>query len=448
MGGMAKVVLSPRRLKTYPNGALNVLVTLIFSLTPIVDSLNGFLLRGGVETSISVGLLYRLLMLVALLGLASVCLSRRTIVAISASVCFMLFAAILHALLCFGGADAMAEAKNIVQWAFCPLVVFLLFDLYQAGLLDDGFARRTLKAVSLLTVLTILIPYVLGLGYSTYGGGEKLIGYKAFYYATNGVTLLVVVTFSFSLFETVSTRRTQQALLMIVSGVCLVLIGTKTAYFMLFASVCVVALVVNRGRVSKKVLYTLSALLFVTVVMAVAFNVFHAFFAPIVDRFFYFMNQSEDFFSFISSGRTDRIPLYIQTADSLNSIFPCFFGIGDFTASFGWCEMDYFDALFQYGSIGAFLLIGFSIWLVKNAFREGLSFCGSMVLFSLVYAAIVGHVFTNTLSSIVLAICFIGSIQETRIRNLSETKRVHEMRFDSGGYALEAAGCYVEYTDN
>lgn len=390
------------------------IIIILFSMMPLIDSLNGFLLKGGNEGLVSVGFLYRLVVLICLISVAADHISRKTLVASFLALSFMMVAVLFHDILGFSNAGVLVEIKDAAQWIYCPLLCFILFDLYQKKRLSKAFCKKTFKIMSWLTVVTIIVPYMMGLGYSTYSTSEGYIGYKAFYYATNGVTMLVIVAFASSLMEVLHTKRLNNVPLMVLSALSLVLIGTKTSYLMLLLSVGIAVLLSNRSSFSRSIIKTVIALLICGVALFLVYLIIPTFFDRLINRSFYFLTQSDNFLSFITSGRIDRIGLYLKEMGDIPMLAPFLLGIGNHAAQFNWCEMDYLDVFFEFGFIGFAFLVCFTAWVIVLGFKSGISFNSIMLLFGVVYAFVVGHVFTNAMSSMVFSLCFIAAISDER----------------------------------
>lgn len=73
---------------------------------------------------------------------------------------------------------------------------------------------------------------------------------------------------------------------------------------------------------------------------------------------------------------------------------------------------------FQFGLIGLLLLLSFIFYVVKKGRSSGRkrSFALSIVIFLLVYALIVGHVFNNAMSSMVFVLFAVYAMTESEHR--------------------------------
>lgn len=395
-------------------------IAFLFAVMPLVDSVNGFLIKGGTESLLSIGILYRLL-IVVVLGIASIyACSKTTILFISLFIGYMLIAILIHSLTNLSSGNITTEIRDALQWAYCPMVTLMLVDMKRGKLVSKNFVEKTIPVMSWIMVATILLPFAAGLGYSTYASSEGLVGYKAFYYATNGVTLLAIVTFSFSLMRLILTKNKSNIILLILSGACLLLIGTKSSLLMLLVSVALVFYAAEKGRVMQTLKRAIPLLIIMVVILVLAIRYNPEFFNPIINRTVYFFNTSDSFASFITSGRVDRVPLIFDRMTSNDSIIPILFGIGSYSSLFNWCEMDFLDIFFEFGVLGLAMLLAFSIWSIKVILKNGVSYFSLISLFILIYAAVVGHVFTNSMSSMVFSLCILGSTISNRSHSLED----------------------------
>lgn len=407
-------------------------VITLFSIMPIVDSLNGYLIKASFDAIISIGDIYRGIVIVVLFALWSRRMDRTHVLAlITAGTCGCL-AILVHAFFGSTSASPLAELNDLIQWLFCPLIVFPLVALVGEGAIDRRSLDTMLTNIAWITPLTIVVPYIFGLGYSTYGTSEGFVGYKAFYYATNGVSLLLIGVFAYTLFSLISEFSFRRVVSLVLCGISLVLIGTKSALVMLVLSIFICVFCKYREDMQKLLGGVVIALLVILCVGLLAVQLFGSHLDLLFDRWMYFSRvYSDNILSFLTTGRTDRVPQYANAMLTSGSpVMNFLFGIGDISAEFNICEMDFFDVFFEFGALGFLFLLAFSVYIAspstkRNTIQE---FFFLMIAFILLYSFVVGHVFTNAMSSMVLALFVIGLKVSNREEGVD--RRTRERRID------------------
>lgn len=385
----------------------NNLLVCLYAAMPLVDSLNGFLLKGGVDLPISVGQAYRLAVVCTLFWCSRRCLDKVSIAAVCAFGAYGFVAVTVHLVSGISPASLIEELYLLAQWSLCPLMLVFLYSLLKGGLINFDFCERAFTVVGVVASLTILVPYAFGVGYSTYSSSSGFTGYKAFYFATNGITFMMSTSFAFAVWKLLRSRKWTACVAAVMCGVSLLLIGTKTAYAVLVMVLILFAvrLACNEfGRDRNRALAILVGVFLIAVMVVVlAWGIIE----PVVNRVIYRFNNSESFLSFITSGRTDRIAAHVEALVESKDVFLAFiFGIGDYSDVFSICEMDYFDAFFFLGATGLAVLVAFTVCLLRKC--RSFNLFSALTLFSFAYAFVVGHLFTNSLSSSMFCIIVLG----------------------------------------
>lgn len=401
----------------------SVFITL-FSIMPLVDSLNGYLLRSGFSTTISVGDLYRITVILVMFIFLFKRVSHSITFVLSVAVAYGLVSVLIHNTLIHPEKiNIFSEINLLIQWMLSPLIIFSIITAVDLGTINRVSLEKTLNNLQWIAPLTILIPYALGLGYSTYHAAEdELIGFKAFYYATNGISFMLIALFARAVYLFLSNKTKLNFAAVIINGVALALIGTKSTLAMLVAAFFIATYCIYGNRLLRLLggFALLTALMLV--VWLFASDEILSFLSPILGRWDYFSSSvyQGDILSALTSGRIDQIGVHWAELYSNNfSAFALFVGLGDLSSFIRICEMDFFDAFFQFGIIGLSGLLAYLVFILKCARRysepRGFELC--MIYFFIVYAFIVGHVFNNALSSMVFALFAVVAMTRNDLEN-------------------------------
>lgn len=379
--------------------SISILIFL-YSCMPIVDSLNGYILLQ-LNRSFSLGQAYRFVLLALLFGIAftkGVSLKR-----ISLHIELIIVFAILscfHILLYgkFGG-----EMAYLFQWMFIPLLLLGFIELKETGMIDQKTIAQVLDAYSWIVPATIFVPYILGIGFNTYAGD---IGYKGFYYANNGVSFISSVLIIYSLcklFVNLSFSGVVNSLLLFAT--CLML-GTKASAVAIIVALVFVLILSFKKNVLRGLLTTL----LMVVVIIITYIFFERYISEkimgLINRYNYMQTiYSKTFMDQVTSGRIIKINGLFQSMKT-SSVYPWgyIWGMGD---SGMVAEMDFLDLFFGYGIIG-FMSLGIYIYKLFNVIHNRFSIYSLLLAFAVLYSAIVGHVFNNSMSSMVFVLILVA----------------------------------------
>lgn len=404
---------------SYSKHLFDNLIVLMFSVLPIVDSVNGILVRQG---GVSIGSVYKVLLCGILLlpVLRAQKLKTKTLGAVLAAVMYVVFSVLVN-LLVFD-ADSL-RFDYVIKLIFNILTLALLLEDHRNGTLTAGSFCRMLNNTAWLLPVCYFVPYVLGVGYHVYGGS---MGYKAFFIAQNELSLIIIVLFYFCLYKmTVKLRfltLVQTGLLLL----CGLLLNTKSTIIACLLGTVVCFLYVLFKMPARIRLYAL-------VVLAAACVIFRDTIAEVVasmaERFTSLMNKhyGGSVFTAILSGRN----YYAQDAwASLwqeHTLFRFLFGNG-FCSQY-LVEMDLVDIFFYLGAFGAVAVVGFLVWVPVRSWRNLCADPAPIRLLSylliLFFLNITGHVLFMAMSGcyFVVYICFLLTVCPDKEARLSEKLR-------------------------
>lgn len=395
--------------------ANNVLIAL-FSIMPLVDSMNGFLLRGGFSAILSVGDMYRIGVILVMLTYYCHGIRRSYILALVSVAAYGFISILFHAVAIRPGeANVLSEINLLVQLLLSPLLIFSLLMAVSNGTVKRKVFSIILDNLQWVAPLTILVPYVMGLGYSTYSAAEgDLVGYKAFYYATNGISFMLIALFARAVYGFLSARSMRGLIVVLINGAALALIGTKSTLAMLVIAFLIAIYCIYGNKIIKM----LTAVIFLG---AVGATIWHfasdsilSFLSPILGRWDYFSTSvyQGDIVAALTSGRVNQVATHWKELSTNHSGLSILVGLGDMSDTIRICEMDFFDVFFQFGLIGLLALLLFLCFVMNRARefsgRRGFGTC--MLVFFVAYAFVVGHVFNNALSSMVFSLFTVVAI--------------------------------------
>jgi hypothetical protein len=175
-------------------------------------------------------------------------------------------------------------------------------------------------------------------------------------------------------------------------------IGTKAGALSIIVAVIILLLEKLSWKHIKKVLV-------VVIILVVAYFVFGTFIqekiTTIVNRYNYFNRILNNvFIDSITTGRTGKArDLWTEIQNGGLACYILGLGYNNYLA-----EMDFFDLFFQFGILGVVAYILYVIHTNNTIKVSGIY--RKLVIFSLIYAFVVGHVFNNAMSSMVFALIF------------------------------------------
>jgi len=379
-----------RRLAKYMqlmSSARDKLIFGCFAAMPLVDSLNGLLRSQGLNTSVAI--IYRLFLILILLVFAY---KKVTKDKIFGSVAVLMGISLLAHLLL--GAKIYKEFYLYFYWLFFPLLYLVIYELKEKKILPNHALHKLFYLYSLVVSLTIIIPKLIGMGRATYSGGQ---GFAGFYISNNGISYFVCILLLYSTYcwlEESTTKRLIPIALLIISAT---LIGTMACLGTVMLSVfgAIFSLLRETRRNHKKTLMFIALL--IGILILVSFLYFDSLQAVIIRRAGFFQTHGTAI-NAITSGRSrfllNNIALF-QQSFGYNAIF----GMGVLEKT---TEMDIFDIIFEYGFVAAVVYSIFVIKAIKQA--EKSMFMWLLILYTLAFSSIVGHVFTNTMASTIFAL--------------------------------------------
>ncbi len=306
--------------------------------------------------------------------------------------------------------------------SFISKIYYNIFLIFISGkVLKDEYENYdtyidTLANVGVIVSISLLITKTIGVGVSSYGEAG---GYKGLYMGTNDLTAVFIMTFPFMLYKLIKgNNKLVFPILVILSGLNIIMIGTKTAivFLIIITLFFIYNTVFKKFSIKGLIIILGSIIIFTFIFKHFMWDIFKS---SIIERQIYFIKQT-DILSYLLSGRNLTMMRCMEYFSS--NLFFIFFGtgftvgsnfIGSFLTGHGMIEMDLLDILYFYG------IIIFSIVFIPiiKCFIKGIKVLinnGNLKyrLIALVYIIIVvisflgGHVLLSPLAGIYFAILY------------------------------------------
>ncbi len=387
------------------------IILLMFALLP-VDMLNGLLLKNNVNFPISLGQLFKLLILLFLFFRF---LFYPKALFISITLTLLLFIPTVYQLI--KGFEEPFIFEDIIKISkyLSPVFSFLFFSTFIKTNGEDGITLlfKFIKFSYIVLVGNIFLKY-LGLGYPMYEFGN--IGSKGFFYAGNEVSALLIIVSSILGYQLWSQESRLNylffAALSLFAGLT---VSSKTGT----VGLLIVFILIPMKRpslkfnIKKGLIFVISILTLLPLAIYAAWRSIQN--TDLMIRLVYF-SEKFDFLTFILSSRNvffrNVYKTYIEKYDAIEKII----GVGqtkyEYLNTINVVEIDFADILFAYGIMGILYFILLMLFLIAQAIRFSKSVnyphAGFVLLMALVILGVsstAGHVYSSGMSAI-----FIGAL--------------------------------------
>ncbi|TDS18650.1 O-antigen ligase-like membrane protein [Maribacter caenipelagi] len=389
-----------------------LIIWLMFALIPI-DMLHGFLLHSGVILPLSVGQLFKLLLLGSLL-LSFITEKNRLVI------CFLLF------LLLFIPSLIQVFFQLKIDFLFkdfikisrylMPIIAYLFFKKItckgKKG--DMNLIFKLVQFSYAVFSFNILLKYI-GLGYAMYPNGD--IGSKGFFFAGNETSALLIILSAIIGFNIAQKGKNLKYSLFFIFNLFIGLtISSKTGTLGVLLVFLLIPVKKFKFKIRLKYLkrVIISVLVILPIVIISTWKFIVA--SPVFKRLDYFWKEL-DFLTFIFSNRNNFFKSAWQVYLEEYNILEKFFGVGQTTYELlngnSIVEIDIADIFFSYGIIGLSLFIFLMIFgyyqakklrVTNNYPYAGLVILMLFVLFGI--STIAGHVYSSGMSAVFIGLLF------------------------------------------
>lgn len=375
------------------------LLILFFSILPIVDSINGFMLT---EHRGDIGQLYKisLIILVTIYFFRMKTFTYREVIGLIFPIIYTILSMSLNFIIKMNRIPTYDHAIKLI---YNLTLMQLLFILIKRKNIDKYFFEKIFTNNSFFVLLVILIPWILNMGYSVYSTGQ---GYKGFYYAQNELNAILLILYLYNINKSFKDVKMTNFLITILIGFCLVLLETKSSIILgtIISLIFIVYYIVVK-KFKYKIVVVISIFCLIPIIVKML--------QPIVESFLYrqyylSQNFNNSFFAYFSSGRV----LYMINAFNYlktNSFFILKLIIGNGFIGLNLVEMDIIDIFLYLGIIGVVYILIIMYKLIINTIKNKNSTLDLFSLFIiLTFSFFTGHVLFMTTSGIyfVLFCCY------------------------------------------
>lgn len=392
-------------------------VILLFSVLPVVDSLNGLLIQWNLP---SIGTAYKMGVLGILCWyvIRNRYFQRPVLIAVAAAAGYLCFSVGINLLL----SGKLHTPSHPIKLGFNILTFGALVSLWQGKAISGRSIYRILSNNAWLMIVMILVPYVLGLGNTIYHGG---IGYKAFFYSNNELSVALLILFFFCLYRIARKMNLWNLVQFGGITVCMLLLSTKSAIAACILGVgafCLEYLLRKDAKYRKHLLIAGGVILLVG----------HRFLINQVTEFWrrqsgLFQQYDGDILATFLSGR--NYLLEKAWADFTQGHTFLHLLIGNGFCSEHLVEMDFIDVFFYLGIIGVGGFIAFFVWFffrnLRHCRNDGTWMRPFGFLVVLAFSFLAGHTLFMATSGcyFVLMCCFFLMYRMRKGRNTGREKK-------------------------
>lgn len=382
----------------------------------LIDTLSGYFLNKEIQIvgNMSLGSMFRLLLVPIFLYVIAKYADRNTRQKISILMAFAIFISCIHVLYYQLG---FAELIDDFQFNLKLLMPILFYSLYNIQFKNQLLSIKQVNNMIWFNSSILLVNLylgILGFGFGSYGVDEsgEMLGSKGFFYAGNEVSASLIALFALTMYsirQKLSKNALFASFILVTWLIAALSLITKTA--ILGFIIISIYFYYKCFSLSTK-LKVLSMFLFLVLITS-------SIWLPIVniaiDRWDFFYSTSSDFLSFLTSGRSLRL-------DAINVLlldpFSLFFGHGVYVINnqlFIGFESDLLDMIAISGFFGLIVFLLWTSWAflsfkmtLRN--KEVLSmFPFLFILIFLLLSLIAGHVLYSTMAAPFIAmILFVG----------------------------------------
>lgn len=387
--------------------AVYIYIFLLWIL-PIMDSLNGFINGGGNENGLSLGIVYRfVIVIVSIFYWLIYGINKKYLIYFLSLCTFLVISMGIN-----NGADSFSYLTLLFKLVLPIIIIITIDSLAKKKLFRKEYLTFLMNSWTIIFPLTLLLAYVLGIGFSTYGDGTSMggrnVGFKGLYFAQNDISYIIDILYLYvmnKIFKHVSPRTIFEYLMVLSSSL---LMGLKGNYLIIIL-ITIAFLLKYESSLSRNFQ---KILLFMSIVLSIL--AFISFFTneinQIIERWQYFYNKNS-LISFLTSTRSDRLAPTFSWLFANYGIVGLLCGSGyNYTniVILQFIEMDLFDIILQLGLIGFIFVYGFYVKLYLN--NRNVVFYSTAFLLTLLISTLSGHVFETALSGVFLGVICSGLI--------------------------------------
>lgn len=312
------------------------------------------------------------------------------------------------------------EIANIFQIFYLPFLI-MFFNNYSNKYVNDKFILK----LYFIYLNLIIIPYLLGIGYSVSEFYEEKIGYLGLFYGGNEISAILIGLLPTSINALIKNKNKIINIVFIVELlVCTILVGTKTLMLgviivILYFSIKYLKNNFNSfSKLKKRLTIIVPVIFFIVFIVVLPYTPMYK---NIVTAAKFFNVDFSNLFSMYGLNKivfSGRLGFLEKINDIFinSSILSIFMGIGKTTLiNTKLIEIDIFDIFYSIGIIGFVIWILYMIKGMKNSKLNGIyKFTFILLIIISIFA---GHILTSTNVSIYLALMIILNKNEKEEAN-------------------------------
>ncbi len=382
---------------------------LLILFTPVIDTINGLLLRSNIYISvISIGMIFRLLFMGFILRVFI-----KKGVKKEVSVCLFSLVYFIVVALIWGINDGIGALFSYITYAakwMLPIMIVCCFLILYKDIQRDEKERikKILDFFSYIFAIFLIVEFLFGIGTKTYYDA----GFKGLFYSTNDISYCLTISAIITLFDWFQKNQIKKFVKLIINLAALIILSAKSGFvFIAFSLICFIFYFIRNKKFVKKILLFFSAICGVIFLYINMFNnEIDGFFGRYMNMYAYTIEANgfniDAVLNFLTSGRWLRTVYQLTNFVNMdNFVLPFLFGwIAPDNGTYSIVvEMDFFDAFFQYGSIGMLLLI--FIYIYFFSIRKKDFFWTFVFFISMMSAMWGGHIISGALSGTYFALC-------------------------------------------
>lgn len=389
----------------------------LFYLTPLFDAITGFLVLNEIFSESFIGSPSQLIR-VAIIIASTTFLRRKDIYCLIGILLYFLLIEFIAFALYRQLAGVFTSFMFTYKLIFPVVVYLVLKNMIQKGILSVADIHRYMFNSGVIYALGVIIPFVLGIGFATYGEGT--FGSKGFFSSGNGLGIYLGVIAALSVDQGMDRDSIYSRLKFLAIFIALILVGTKAAMILL---IIVMLFVFNRLNSLVKAMLILS----IGVVLYSYSDVLLEAMSTVYDVVVYRYQRSETFWEFIFSGRDDYVINAFKEYNT-DGILSYRIGIGGgsflsfrdpsfYVPAFDTLETDFFDVFFMYGVIGLSIYIFLLTYgFYKSAMKKDY---GAFIIWWALsfHSLIAGHILLNGMSVIAIVIIIVTLKYDRKLKN-------------------------------
>lgn len=383
----------------------------LFYLSPFFDALTGFLVHTGIFGEAFVGSPSQLLRF-SIVAMSIRYISRQDfywlILLITYLVSVEAYSFLLH-----GNSSGLITSFSLMYKIIYPFFLFFaLKTLVEMEIVPLEKIYKAFFTSGVLYSIGILVPFLLGVGVSTYSTGA--FGQKGFYASGNAVGFYLGVLLVFSYLSiNFSTLGAKIKLGLIFLSI--LLIGTKAALLFIFLFLGIIFF-------EKSIKVKMVILILMSTIIFLYADAIYSLFSIVFEVVLFRYEQSDSIWAFIFSGRDNYVVDAIKEYNiSGIYFFRVLIGSGAFLSFrspdsanliYDTLETDFFDVFFIYGLIGILIYV----FIIIRGLYVGVKHkkWGMTALFFVlvIHSLLAGHVVFNGMSMLAFIIVYLSLVKK------------------------------------